>query len=54
MVIPYYEPIFNFANQFGKKVVFKKSQFLPEDIYPFAQLLENWKKLNESAGNRKN
>ena len=54
MVIPYYEPIFNFANQFGKKVVFKKSQFLPEDNYPFAQLLENWKMLNESAGNRKN
>ena len=54
MVIPYYEPIFNFANQFGRKVVFKKSKFLPEDNYPFAQLLENWKKLNESAGNQKN
>jgi hypothetical protein len=54
MVIPYYDPIFNFANQFGKKVVFKKSKILPEDNYPFSQLLENWNKLNESAGNRNN
>jgi hypothetical protein len=54
MVIPYYEPIFTFANQFGKKIVFKKSKSIPEDNYPLAQLLENWNKLNESAGNRKN
>jgi hypothetical protein len=53
MEIPYYDPVFNFANQFGNKVVFKKSKRLPEDNYPFSQLLKNWKKLIEGTGKKK-
>lgn len=48
VVIPHYEPVFSFENSFGKKVVYRKSKNLPEDDYPFAELMENCMK----AGNR--
>lgn len=45
--IPYYEPVFSFKNSFGKKVVYKKSKDLPEDDYPFAELMENCTKAGD-------
>jgi hypothetical protein len=45
--IPYYEQVFSFKNSFGKKVVYKKSKDLPEDDYPFAELMENCTKAGD-------
>ena len=44
MAIPYYEPVFSFENNFGKKVVYKRAKHLPEDNYPFSELQQNWNK----------
>jgi len=41
--IPYYEPVYQFQNSFGKLLVYKKSKSLPENNYPFSQLLHNWR-----------
>jgi len=47
MAIPFYEPVFYYQNIFGKMAVYRKSKNLPEDSYPFSQLLHNWRKWKE-------
>lgn len=48
MAVPFYEPIFQFQNIFGKMVVYRKSESLPEDTYPFSQLLHNFRQWKET------
>ncbi len=43
MAIPYYEPIFYAEDALGKKAVYRKTKNLPEEKYPFPELMLNWK-----------
>jgi hypothetical protein len=52
VLIPYYEPVFCFENNFGKQVVYRKAENLPEKNYPFSRLIENWKKWEERRMNK--
>jgi len=49
--IPYYDQVFDFQNNFGKMVVFKKSETLPDNDYPYLSLITICNRQNEKRRN---
>ena len=49
--IPYYDRVFDYQNNFGRMVVFKKSKMLPENNYPLLSLIKICNKQNEKRKN---
>ena len=49
--IPYYDRVFDYQNNFGRMVVFKKSKMLPKNNYPFLSLIKICNKQNEKRKN---